>query len=199
MTPQPQQQPAQQPTAGDPFAEFGGSLTAESPASANPTTQTMTPTTPTSDPFAEFGGTASGTSADKQPENDPRKTGEIVNDTGNKVIVPKEGESFGDTMRRAAAYGKTVTPEQIDAEMKTAPRKAAQVVAAAPVIGAAGTAGLAAPVEIPAAVERVLQISEQALEHLAENYPQLTKLAGKLGYGAGAAGAYKLLNKLGIH
>jgi len=42
-------------------------------------------------------------------------------------------------------------------------------------------------------------MSETALEHLAENYPQLTKLATKLGYGAGAAGAYKLLNKLGIH
>jgi hypothetical protein len=44
-----------------------------------------------------------------------------------------------------------------------------------------------------------LQVSQAALEQLGENYPQLTKLAGKLGYGAGAAGAYKLLNKLGIH
>ncbi len=71
-------------------------------------------------------------------------------------------------------------------------------------VGSAAATGLATglPAAIPEvlpAVERFLQISEQALEHLAENYPQLTKLAGKLGYGAGAAGAYKLLNKLGIH
>ena len=43
-----------------------------------------------------------------------------------------------------------------------------------------------------------LQISETALEHLAENYPQLTKLATKLGYGAGASGAYAILKKLGV-
>src|SRR5205809_192697 len=54
--------------------------------------------------------------------------GEQVNDVGNKVIVPKEGESFADTMKRAAAYGKTVTPEQINAEVRTMPDKAAQTV-----------------------------------------------------------------------
>ena len=58
-------------------------------------------------------------------------------------------------------------------------------------------AALAAPGELAGAAERFLQISEKALEHLGENYPQLTKLAAKLGHGAGAAGAYKLLNKLG--
>ena len=129
----------------------------------------------------------------------PESTGETTNDVGNTVIVPKDGESFADTMQRAASYGKTVTPEQMNAEMRTAPAKAATVVAAAPAIGAAGTAALAAPGELAGTAERVLQISEKALEHLGENYPQLTKLASKLGYGAGAAGAYKLLNKLGLH
>jgi len=62
-----------------------------------------------------------------------------------------------------------------------------------------GVAGASAAPEILPTAERFLQMSENALEHLAENYPQLTKLATKLGYGAGAAGAYKLLNKLGIH
>ena len=71
--------------------------------------------------------------------------------------------------------------------------KAAGAVSVPVVAGA-----VAATSAIPAA-ESFLQISEKALEHLAENYPQLTKLASKLGYGVGAAGAYKLLNKLGIH
>ena len=69
--------------------------------------------------------------------------GQVRNDVGNTVIVPKDDESFADTMRRAAAYGKTVTPQQINAEMRTAPGKAATVLAAAPAIGAAGAATLA--------------------------------------------------------
>ncbi len=147
---------------------------------------------------------ASNLSALEQLEQSAQKqqappTGEITNDVGNTVIVPKNGESFSDTMNRAAAYGKTVTPSQISAELKTAPAKAAAVIGAAPFIGAAGTAALAGAGELPGAAERFLQISEKALEHLGENYPQLTKLAAKLGYGAGAAGAYKLLNKLGLH
>lgn len=146
---------------------------------------------------------SSGLSPLEQLEQSSQTTmnpsGEITNDVGNTVIVPKDGESFADTMKRAAAHGKTVTQDQINKEMATAPGKAATVLAAAPVIGAGGAAALAAPGELPAAAEKLLQISSNALEHLAENYPQLTKLAGKLGYGAGAIGAYKLLNKLGIH
>jgi hypothetical protein len=53
--------------------------------------------------------------------------GEQINDVGNKVIVPAEGESFADTMKRAAAYGKTVTQGQINGETATAPAKAATV------------------------------------------------------------------------
>jgi len=63
--------------------------------------------------------------------------------------------------------------------------------------GFAGGAGVGS--EVVGGAEKLLQISETALEHLCENYPQLTKLAAKLGYGVGAAGAYKLLNKLGLH
>jgi hypothetical protein len=69
--------------------------------------------------------------------------GQVRNDVGNTVIVPREGESFADTMQRAAAYGRTVTPQQINAEMATAPKKVAQTLVAAPAIGAAGTAALA--------------------------------------------------------
>jgi hypothetical protein len=77
-------------------------------------------------------------------------TGEVKNDVGNTVIVPKEPgtflhpygeESFSDTMKRAANYGKTVTPEQISRETATMPAKVAQTVAAAPLIGAGGVLG----------------------------------------------------------
>jgi hypothetical protein len=66
--------------------------------------------------------------------------GQLRNDVGNTVIVPKPGESFADTMQRAAQYGKTVTPDQINAETATAPRKAATVSLAALLGGAAAPA-----------------------------------------------------------
>ena len=87
------------------------------------------------------------------------QAGQVTNDVGNTVIVPKDGESFADTMKRAAAYGKTVTPSQVNAELKTAPEKAAEVVGAAPTIGAGGTAMLAIPGEL----------TELAIKHLAGN------------------------------
>jgi hypothetical protein len=134
-----------------------------------------------------------------KPTQQAPPSGQVTNDVGNAVITPKDGESFADTMKRAAAQGQKTTPDQINREIATMPGKAATVLAAAPAIGAGGAAGLAAPGAIAQGAENFLQISETALDHLAENYPQLTKLAGKLGYGVGAAGAYKLLNKLGIH
>jgi hypothetical protein len=77
-------------------------------------------------------------------ETDPRKTGELVNDVGNKVIVPKDGESFADTMKRAVQYHKSLTPQQqqaaIDKETATIPAKAAQTLGAAATIGVVGPA-----------------------------------------------------------
>ena len=51
---------------------------------------------------------------------------------------------------------------------------------------APGELGSAAA-KIPSAAENILHISEQALEHLAENYPHLAMLADKLGYGGGVS------------
>src|SRR5580698_7238396 len=97
----------------------------------------------------------------KQPDRvDPRQTGEITNDVGQKVIVPKDGESFSDTVKRAVAYHKSLTPEQqkaaLDAEAKTAPKKAIQTLGAAATIGAVGPAVMAPPGEIAEAVPSVL-------------------------------------------
>jgi len=92
--------------------------------------------------------------------NDPRKTGEITNEVGQKVIVPKDGESFADTLKRAVAYHKSLSPAQqqaaLDAETKTMPRKTAQTLGAAATIGVVGPAMLAAPGELAEAVPSVL-------------------------------------------
>jgi hypothetical protein len=131
------------------------------------------------------------------PEYAQQQTGQVTNDVGNTVIVPKEGESFADTMKRAAAYGKTVTPQQINAEVRTMPGKAATVLAAAPVIGAAGAASLAAPGEISGAGERLLQMTESQLQRFAEAYPHLSKIATHLGISATPVGIYELLTRFG--
>lgn len=121
-----------------------------------------------------------------------QRDGEIVNDVGNEVIVPKDGETFADTMKRAAEYGKTVTPDQIHAEMQTAPKKAAEVLAAAPVIGAAGAATLgevgAGVRAIPGITEALLQHAETKAAEWAAQYPNLIGVAKALGIPATTAG-----------
>ncbi len=108
---------------------------------------------PFSAPLQSEGGQASIPQSASQPSDNPfdvplrseqnasANPGQVTNDVGNTVIVPKAGESFADTMKRAAAQGGKTTQSQIDAEMATAPSKAAEVLVAAPVIGAAGVAG----------------------------------------------------------
>ena len=95
-----------------------------------------------------------------QVETDPRKTGEITNEVGQKVIVPKDGESFSDTLKRAVAYHKSLTPEQqqaaLDAEAKTMPKKTIQTLGAAATIGAVGPAMMALPGEVAEALPSVL-------------------------------------------
>jgi len=90
----------------------------------------------------------------------PNQSGEITNDVGQKVIVPKDGESFSDTLKRAVAYHNSLTPAQqqaaIDKEVATMPKKTAQTLGAAATIGAVGPALLAAPGEIAEALPSVL-------------------------------------------
>jgi hypothetical protein len=62
--------------------------------------------------------------------------GEQTNELGNKVIVPMPGEDFSGTMERAAAYGRTVTPGQIQQETQSAAYKAPMALAAGPVMAA---------------------------------------------------------------
>ena len=187
---QPNQQQQQ-----DPFAEFGGNASAPS-TPANPTTPASGQA---SDPFAEFGGHEAGNPDQTSTSNDPRQTGEIMNDVGQKVIVPKDGEAFADTLKRAVAYHKSLTPEQqqaaLDAETKTMPKKAAQTLGAAATIGVVGPALLAAPGEIAAGVRAIPGVTEALLQHAetkaaewAAQYPNLIGVAKALGIPASTAG-----------
>jgi hypothetical protein len=145
----------------DPFAEFGGAST----GNANPQAKPSQPQ-PAPDPFKEFGGV----SVDPETKANPQQTGEITNDVGQKVIVPKDGESFQDTMKRAVQYHQSLTPEQrkaaINAETATIPKKAAQTIAAAPAIGFGGTAALAVPNEITEALPSVLMHTTEGVKAL---------------------------------
>jgi hypothetical protein len=92
--------------------------------------------------------------------------GEQTNDVGNTVIVPKEGESFADTMKRAAAQGKKTTPEQINKELATAPEKVAEVGAAT---------------ALPLLPEAISALGTAATGTISENLPAITKAAQSIG------------------
>lgn len=131
----------------------------------------------------------------EKAENTVQDTGQQTNDVGNTVIVPKDGESFADTMQRAAAQGKKTTPEQINKEVATAPKKAAEVLAAAPAMGVGGAAALAIPGEIADVAMKHLAGNvlpgmeyEAAKTTLLQAIPKAVQFAetmGKLGVGAG--------------
>lgn len=115
--------------------------------------------------------------------------GQQMNDVGNTVIVPKDGEKFSDTMARAAAQGKKTTQAEINKEVSTMPKKVAAAVLAAPVAGAAGTAALAAPGGLPGAIEM--------LEKAAAAHPFVAHIITRgiegLGIGGGISAVKKLL------
>src|SRR5579864_3248064 len=89
--------------------------------------------------------------------------GTVVNPDGSFVVTPLEGESFQDTMKRAAKAGKTVTPQVIQSQAKKGLREAPGVLAAAPAMGAAGAAALAAGGE---GLMKAPDVAEAVLNHL---------------------------------
>jgi hypothetical protein len=94
-----------------------------------------------------------------KPAQQAPPSGEITNDVGNTVIVPKDGESFSDTMKRAAAQGQKTTPDQINREVATMPAKAPEVLAS--------TVGAAAAIPTIAATGG--ELADLAIKHLAGN------------------------------
>jgi len=77
----------------------------------------------------------------------PDQTGQVTNDVGNQVIVPKDGESFQDTVKRATNRVQSLTPQQrqqeIDKETATIPAKTAETLGTAAAIGPAMLAPVA--------------------------------------------------------
>jgi len=128
--------------------------------------------------------------------------GEIKNDVGNTVIVPKPDEPFLDTMKRAAASGKNVTQDQIDREMATVPRKLPQlgagIVGAAALIPAlAATWEGAGALGSSAEVEKAIEVAKGAASSpLGKAILQRALEVGATA--TGTAGAIALLKKAGI-
>jgi hypothetical protein len=136
---------------------------------------------------------------DNIPTQQAPPSGEITNDVGNTVIVPKDGESFSDTMQRAVQHSNSMTVEQqqeaLNRETATMPGKAATVLASAPTIGAAGAASLAIPGEVAEFALKHLagnvlsgmeaQAARQTLIQALPRVAQFAKTMGELGIGAG--------------
>lgn len=131
---------------------------------------------------------------------DAKKSGWTpVNPDGSFTLTPKDGESFEDTMNRAANAGKSVTPELIKKQTQKGIEDAPVVAAAAPVIGAVGAAGLAVPGEIaglgtPAYVGGK-SVVEKTLDLIGKAKPYLDGLE-KLGVGGGLALIIKELHDI---
>lgn len=121
----------------------------------------------------------------QQLEETPDTSGISRNSDGSWVITPKEGESFADTMKRAAEAGKHVTPEIIQSQTRKGLKEAPVVLASAPLIGAGGAAALtgagATIARIPQAAEAILDHAETFAKGIAQRYPTLVSAAGKMG------------------
>jgi hypothetical protein len=94
---------------------------------AQPNQTAQTPATGGGDIFDQL---AAGTYKDPNAQQNV-DTGEQINDVGNPVTVPKEGESFSDTIRRGVARYQQMTPDQrqqaISKETATIPAKVAEM------------------------------------------------------------------------
>lgn len=123
----------------------------------------------------------------------PDQSGQVLNDVGATVVVPKDGESYADTVQRAITRAKQ-NPDAVSADIakeataSNLASKSAETLGAAAGIGVAGPAILAAPGEGVAAIKAIPGATEAILQHLEENaaeyaakYPHLLALAGKLG------------------
>lgn len=163
-------------------------------AKAGAISSTPAPASSQSGPGADYNTLAAQAGA-----IDSTPSGEGTNDVGEKIIIPKDGESFEDTMRRAAAHGKSVNQSDIDKEMATAPGKVAETVASAPAMGAAGVAALAGPGELAgatsAAIKNLLPAVTKGVQGIgewAEAHPMTARMIWEgLKLSAQFAGLYK--------
>jgi hypothetical protein len=104
---------------------------------------------------------------------------QIRNAAPPDVVTPKQGESFSDTMQRAVAMGKQVTPSQIANQTATGLIESPLALGATPVIGAAGAAGLAGAGEASAGAPQVAK----AIGDMAKAHPEAAKWIAKVAVG----------------
>lgn len=112
------------------------------------------------------------------------KGGTVVNPDGSFVVTPIEGESFADTMRRAANAGKSVTPEVIQSQTKKGMKDAPIALAAGPAIA---TGQLAAETGL-AALGTATPEAIKAVKAMAEAHPLAAQLIKRALEGAAFAG-----------
>lgn len=132
-----------------------------------------------------------------------RKLGYFVNDVGNKVIVPKDGEEFADTMKRATQHGKLLVDHQgnltaqgndeFNREESTMPEKTGETLGAAATIGVAGPAALAVPNEIGLGIRALTHAPIGMAPPVVRALPHLIKMAAVMrDLGVGAVGLHIL-------
>lgn len=148
--------------------------------------------------------------------------GTPIRQDGSFTVTPTEGESFSDTMRRAVAAGRTVTPQLIQQQTMTGIKDAPLALGAAATAGVAGPAMLAGAGELGAAVGNLTAPTTQlvrtgagymtnwaeaegpSLARQALSSPvaqQAIRMLGSRGaafLGGAALGGYKYLKSIGI-
>jgi hypothetical protein len=146
----------------------------------------------------EINGKVSANSSDSPPSSGLFSSDEIAKAggpngettnpvTGSKIIVPKEGESFLDTMKRAAQHGKTVSDAEVQASARQGLKDAPLVAAAAPAIGFGGAAALGAAGSTPQATKA----SIDAITKMAAAHPAAAALVKRALQAVGAGAAIK--------
>lgn len=133
-----------------------------------------------------------------QVEAAQAKGGTPVNDDGTFTITPAPNESFRDTMMRAAAAGKNLTPQLLQQQTNTGLKDAPIALGAAAVAGPAVLGAEAGAFDLGgSAVNLAKYYGGQALQNPVVQ--QAAKMAGKavLG-GAKYAVAYKILKSMGL-
>ncbi|HKF56269.1 MAG TPA: hypothetical protein VKJ45_12515 [Blastocatellia bacterium] len=143
--------------------------------------------------------------SDDQREDAIRAGGTLVNADGTYTVTPYEGESFADTMQRAARIGKNVTPDLIRQQTITGMKETPLALGAAATAGIAGPATLAGIGEAGAAIPGAMTQAGNAAS-LLWNSPVVqtaarmmaTKAIGGAATAVGMAGAYKFMRKIGL-
>ena len=152
-------------------------------------------------PFAPLPG-ESPQDAIKRVTQQATAPGEQRDELGNKWIVPIEGsryrsdESFASTLQRGVEYGKTVTPQQIQEETKSAARKAPLALAAGPVMAAAQ---LAIPVAAGAALAPTAGTAAVGTGILDAAGGEITKDVATMGPSIARAGVNLAINAIKAH